>query len=161
MPIFKHVLITPQSLSDIRRESRKVLFRETGGALVGRALKNDTLLVTAASGPGPRAVLERHSVLIDGEFTQRFCDQARRQTGGTEDYVGDWHKHTGLSLEPSTQDIRAMQIMANFEYSPTNFPISLIYRRRCEAFSTYIWDGSDKLRPISSSVKLPFLRPIS
>jgi hypothetical protein len=116
-----------------------------------------TLVVIGASGPGPRAILERHSVLIDGVFTQWFCAQARRKSEGRIDYVGDWHKHTGFSLEPSRPDSSAIQTMAEFEFSPTKFPVSLIYRRRCEAFKVYLWNGSGDLVPISCSVGHPKL----
>lgn len=149
---FNCVILLPKSLSVIRVESRKARCVESGGPLVGYVAKNGMLVVADATGPGPRAKLERYSVTIDGEHAQKFCDRNRRESDGEIDYVGDWHKHTGFSLRPSEHDIIAMKTMANFEFSPTKNPISIIYRRLPEGFQVYVWDGSGSLAKISSEI---------
>jgi integrative and conjugative element protein (TIGR02256 family) len=143
---FDRVIILPQCLTFIRAESRKARGVETGGPLVGYVANNHMLIVTDASGPGPRAKLERYGVTIDGEHAQKFCDKSLRKSDGLFDYVGDWHKHPGISLKPSGQDVLAMKTMANFEHSPTKYPISLIYRMWPKALKVYVWDGSGVLR---------------
>jgi integrative and conjugative element protein (TIGR02256 family) len=155
---FDRVILMPKCLSVIRVESRKARYVETGGPLVGYVAKGDVLVVTDADGPGPKAKMERFSVTIDGEHAQKFCDRSSRESGGNIDYIGDWHKHTGISLRPSEQDILAMKTMANFEFSPTKHPISLIYRRLPQAWQVYVWDGSGSLRKISSTID-PANRP--
>ena len=120
--------------------------------MVGYAGKNKTLFVVSASGPGPRASLERYSVVIDGVHAQKFCDRCRRESDGLIDYVGDWHKHPGISLRPSEHDISAIKTMANFQHSPTKYPISLIYRICPEAWQVYVWDGSGSLAKIFSTI---------
>jgi integrative and conjugative element protein (TIGR02256 family) len=153
---FNRVILLPKCLSVIRMESRKARCIETGGPLVGYIAKDGTLVVADATGPGTRAKLERYSVTIDGEHAQKFCDQVRREFNGNIDYVGDWHKHTGFSLRPSEHDITAMKKMANFEFSPTKNPISLIYRRLPEGFQVYVWDGSGSLAKFSSAIDTEF-----
>jgi hypothetical protein len=49
-----------------------------------------------------------------------------------------------------------MKKMANFEFSPTKNPISLIYRRLPEGFQVYVWDGSGSLAKISSAIDTEF-----
>jgi integrative and conjugative element protein (TIGR02256 family) len=149
---FSSVMVLSKCLSIIRVESCKAQGTETGGPLVGYVAKAGILIVTGATGPGPKARLERYSVTIDGEHAQRFCDQIRRESDGSIDYIGDWHKHTGISLKPSGQDVAAMKIMAEFEFSPTKHPISLIYRRWPEALQPYVWDGSGSLAKMKGSV---------
>jgi integrative and conjugative element protein (TIGR02256 family) len=149
---FNRVIILPKCLSVIKTESRKSWCVETGGPLVGRLEEGKVLVVTDAAGPGPKAMLEPYSVTIDGAHAQKFCDKVSRESQGQIDYVGDWHKHPGISLSPSSHDIIAIKTMANFEYSPTKHPISLIYRRWPMAWQVYIWDGSGLLIKIPSKI---------
>ena len=149
---FNNVILLPKCLSVIKAESRKARCIETGGPLVGYVAKDGALVVVDANGPGPKARLERFSVTIDGQHAQEFCDQSSRESDGRIDYVGDWHKHPGFSLSPSGDDIFAMKTMANFKFSPTKHPISLIYRSWPQAFQVYVWDGSGSLIKISSVI---------
>lgn len=149
---FEKVVILTKCLAVFKTESLKALGTETGGPLVGHIAQARILLVTDACGPGPRAKLERCSVTIDGAFAQKFCDRAFNESKGTTDYVGDWHKHTGLSLKPSKDDVAAMKLMADFQWSPTTHPISLIYRMWPRAFRVYVWDGSGSLEKMASSI---------
>lgn len=114
--------------------------------------KNGQLVVTNAAGPGPASTLEHYSVTIDGKHAQEFFDQSGRESDGRIDYVGDWHKHTGFSLAPSKQDVFGMKTMADFEFSPTRHPISLIYRIWPLAWQVYVWDGSGSLLKIPSKI---------
>lgn len=148
---FDRVIILKKCLDIIKTEARKVWRTETGGPLAGYVTENRVLIVVDAIGPGPKSVLERFSVTIDGEHAQRFCDNVSRESNGKIDYVGDWHKHPGVSLNPSIHDTSAMKTMANFKFSPTKHPISLIYRSWPRAFRVYVWDGSGALVKVPSS----------
>lgn len=145
--IFDQVIIIQKCLLFFRAESKRARGTETGGPLVGYVTPENVLIIVDAAGPGPRAVLKRYSVTIDGEYAQRFCDAAGNMSDGRVDYVGV-HRHTGISLRPSPHDVYAMKIMAEFTYSPTKFPVSLIYRKWPEALVLYVWDGSGSLRRI-------------
>jgi integrative and conjugative element protein (TIGR02256 family) len=149
---FNRVILMPKCLSVIKKESRKTWFLETGGPLVGYISQDNALILTDATGPGPRAILQCFSVTIDGAYAQKFCDKIMRESDGQIDYVGDWHKHPGTSLRPSGDDIAAMKTMANFQHSPTKNPISLIYRRWPQCWQVYVWDGSGSLLKISSEM---------
>ena len=130
-------------------ESKQARRVETGGPLVGYVSADRVLVVTDATGPGPRAKRERYSVTIDGKHAQIFCDRARWESRGVIDYVGDWHRHPSFCLQPSEQDALAMKTMAEFQFSPTTHPISLIYRTWPRAWQVYVWDGV-ALRKIQS-----------
>ena len=146
--IFKAIVVQPAVFDTIRREMSKAAGTETGGALVGH-VKGLDLILTDASGPGPRAKLEKYSVIIDGEHAQRFCDEANRRSLGEDDYVGDWHCHLGKSLKPSDLDYKAMETMAEFEFSPAKRPVSVIWSRPSGRVRGYYYDeASRKLRRI-------------
>ena len=95
---FSRAVVTKDAWAQIRREMRAVRLTETGGALVGYAA-GDTIHVTAASGPGPKACLRLFSVEIDGAFAQKFCDGESSKSGGLVDYVG-----TGIAILVSRSD---------------------------------------------------------
>ena len=150
--IFRRVCVLDTVVSKVREEIAQVRFRETGGPMVGYVSLDRALVVTDVSGPGPRAELRRDSVLIDGIHAQRFCNQAYRRSRRRIDYVGDWHRHMGFSLEPSPRDIEAMVTMANFEHSPTRMPISLICRKYLWAFNAYVLVSGNRLERLPASI---------
>jgi len=151
---FRRVIVNAKCLSAIKDESRKAKGVETGGPLVGYVQEDrEALVVVDAGGPGPRARFEPFSVTIDGAFAQRFCDDCYNESNGRFDYVGDWHKHPGLSLNPSKHDIEAIKAMAEFEQSPTKFPISLIFSTWLRRFRVFVWDGTDSLVRIPSAAE--------
>lgn len=133
--------------STTSREMRKACMTETGGALVGHR-DGHHLVVTAASGPGPRAELRLTSVEIDGAHAERFCATARRKTNGVDDYVGDWHCHLGYSLQPSRLDYEAMKTMAEFRFSSTPTPVSLIWSKWSGKVRAYYYDGTETLKEV-------------
>jgi integrative and conjugative element protein (TIGR02256 family) len=151
---FHRVILLPQCLSVIRAESHKARGVETGGPLVGYVGNDGALVVADATGPGPRARLEHYSVTIDGKYAQEFCDRVNRESNGHIDYVGDWHKHPGFSLRPSEHDVDAMKTMAQFPFSPTRHPISLIYRMWPRSLRVYVWDGSGVLADITPTTRV-------
>ena len=115
------VIIDEGVFSIVKREMRRARLTETGGALVGHH-QGHYVVVTSASGPGPKAELRMHSVMIDGAHAERFCSKARRKSKGTEDYIGDWHCHLGYSLKPSKLDYNAMKTMAEFSSAQRVIP---------------------------------------
>lgn len=149
--MYRQVFITRACLRIIRAEVSKAKRTETGGALIGYTTIDKALVVTGASGPGPRAKLHRTSVLIDGKFADEFCKLAFKQTQGRCDYVGDWHRHTGWSLEASADDVAAMQTMAEWISTPVAQPISVIYRAWPPKIQTYLFNNR-KLVPINHSI---------
>ncbi len=147
---FARAVIAKEALVQIRQEIRAVRLKETGGALVGY-FAGDAVYVTAASGPGPKAVRRMFSVEIDGAFAKEFCDAESTKSGGLVDYVGDWHCHPCVSTKPSGPDYKAMKVMSGFAGSTTRTPITLIYSRLTSRFSVYLFDGGSQLRPLKTA----------
>jgi integrative and conjugative element protein (TIGR02256 family) len=136
--MYDHVCIVRTVLESIRAEVRRVGRVETGGALVGYESHTNALILTHASGPGPKSELSRTNVLIDGQYAQAFCTQLFDGSGGRLDYVGDWHRHVGWSLEASEQDLEAMLIIAQSQCCSSRYPVSTIYRLRPERLVAYV-----------------------
>jgi integrative and conjugative element protein (TIGR02256 family) len=136
--MYDHVFILRSVLETIRAEVRRVGRVETGGVVVGYESHANTLVLTHASGPGPRSELSRTDVLIDGKYAQAFCNRHFDGSGGRLDYVGDWHRHVGWSLEASEQDLEAMLVIAQSKCCSSNYPLSAIYRSRPERLVAYV-----------------------
>jgi integrative and conjugative element protein (TIGR02256 family) len=149
---YRSVFVRAAAMKTITAEMRKAMFTETGGALVGY-LDRAVLVVTAASGPGPRGRLSYTRVMIDGVHAAQFCQRAFRESGGRIDYVGDWHCHLSCVVRPSVLDRVAMKTMVEFEQSNTRHPVSLIRARWSRRMKAFRYDG--KLVPIPHSVEKP------
>lgn len=134
---YKQVLVLRSVLDTIRAEVRLSPKTETGGALVGYLERDGVLIVTHACGPGPRSELRRTSVLIDGKHAGAFCTQMYKQSGGCLDYVGDWHRHPGWSLEASDHDLSAMLTIEEADCCSVPYPVSAIYRSFPEKLVVY------------------------
>ena len=145
--VIELVVVENRVFSTTAREMRKARITETGGPLVGHR-DGHHLVVTGASGPGPRAELRLRSVEIDGVHAERFCAAARSKTNGLDDYVGDWHCHVGYSLEPSRLDHQAMKTMAEFQFGPTRTPVSLIWSKWSDKVRAYYYDGTETLKEL-------------
>lgn len=149
--IYRYALVLEDVLRAIRGEVRRARFRETGGPLVGYVTRDGALFITHAGSPGPRAQLALRSVLIDGVTAQDFCAKVHRESSGRLDYVGDWHRHVGLSLMPSRLDRDAIRQMAAFEHCPVRYPSSLVYRSFPEKYAVYVLNPLGELELVESS----------
>lgn len=99
---------------------------ETGGILVGRHLDEESVEVTAASPPGPRATHRRFSFSRDTKFLQSWLDEQFAQGEGEFDYVGEWHVHLALNAPPSSVDRRSLFRIARKKNYATSSPILII-----------------------------------
>jgi len=100
---------------------------ETGGVLVGFVdARLIAVVVTAASGPGPRATHGRYHFNRDARFCQRFLDESASATRGVVDFVGEWHKHPEPDPHPSSQDRATYVALAGRGASDTPRPLVLI-----------------------------------
>jgi len=145
--VYQRILIQQDVLEFIRKEVRKSPRTETGGALAGFLSHDNSVIITHACGPGPRAELKRYSVLIDGKHADAFCTRLYKSSGGQLDYVGDWHRHPGWSLRTSFQDLDAMRIIRDANCCSIPLPITAIYRSTPEKLLTYVL-RDDKLRRV-------------
>lgn len=151
---YRHLFIVKSVLDVFRHESSLVGFKETGGGLLGYISKDKATVVTHACGPGPKAILTVKKVILDGQFIQEFADKMYEQSNYLFDYIGDWHRHLGYSLTPSTKDIIAMKLAAGHPGMLEN-PISIIYRSgtffKTELLKAYVYVNQE-LRPISYTI---------
>jgi integrative and conjugative element protein (TIGR02256 family) len=137
------ILLPRGVAAKIRRECAAGLPAETGGALVGNETDDGTQ-ITDATGPGPLARRTRSRFRRDGTYTQAEVDRAYIESGGREDYVGEWHSHPD-SVGPSGIDCGSMMwISNNARYRRSN-PVMILARR--SKFSRwklegYRWNGS-------------------
>jgi integrative and conjugative element protein (TIGR02256 family) len=154
---YTSVFVRAAAMKSICAEMRKAIFTETGGALVGY-LDRAVLIVTAASGPGPRGRFSCSQVMIDGAYAAKFCQRAFRESGGRIDYVGDWHCHLSWVVRPSVLDHIAMKTMAEFTQSNTRHPVSLIRAQWSRRMKAFRYD--EKLVPIPHSVEEPRSRKL-
>lgn len=136
---YSSVVLEPAVSAAIVAEMRRAKGTETGGVLVGYTRECE-LIACAASGPGPRAELSRHKVMVDGEFAAKFCQQMFERTDGRCDYIGDWHCHLSCLVIPSELDHNAMRIMAEFPSSPTRHPVSVIRAKWSGRTKAYRYD---------------------
>ena len=81
--------------------------RETGGALLGCwDLSRSILYIVDVTG-APEDSLERATAFIRGSKSLSWLDPSAisRISGGTIEYVGEWHSHpNGYSTNPSSDD---------------------------------------------------------
>jgi integrative and conjugative element protein (TIGR02256 family) len=98
---------------------------ETGGILVG-SRAGEVVTITKLSPPGPRAVHRRFRFWRDTSFLQRWLDDEYERSGGSVDYLGEWHVHPQLHTPPSCVDRRALWKIARKPNYVTGEPILLI-----------------------------------
>lgn len=104
-PRFK-IAIRESVLEFLEAESLASPRTETGGVVAGRgSLAEGEIVLTNASGPGPKARRARYSFARDKEYCQAFLDRVAVESVGEVDYLGEWHKHHESEPRPSSLDI--------------------------------------------------------
>lgn len=148
---FNRVYIAKPALKKLKALVRIAGKFEIGGPMVG-FVSGEILVVTDLDGPGSNGKCSAFSVTIDGEHSKQFCDSAFEYSSDLVDYVGDWHCHPAISVQPSAGDERAMAILAGSPGLTPN-PVSLIYGSTLGRFKIYRWDESEEsLIPLSHKV---------
>jgi integrative and conjugative element protein (TIGR02256 family) len=119
---------------------------ETGGVLIGH-LRDRDLVVTTVTGPGPGATHRPDLFVRDGDYAQRMLDDAFAESGGRDDYVGEWHSHP-FPAGPSAQDRESIGRISNNTAYACPHPVLLLCRsaRRGWDLEAYQWEGGRLLR---------------
>ncbi|MEJ8545650.1 Mov34/MPN/PAD-1 family protein [Brevibacillus borstelensis] len=116
--------LTPKVWRQIEQAVRKNPNLETGGVLMGYPLSKEEWLVTYASGPGPKAIHQPHSIMFDDQHLRNLVrKQSRRRQW---QYIGDWHSHTVRRLTPSKGDRRTIWEKASKSVYMSASPFMLI-----------------------------------
>jgi len=145
--MIERVLIEDRAKASIAKEMASNLVTETGGILIGYR-RGSEIRVTAASGPGPKSERNLTSVLVDGEFAQKFTVDAFSASNGKVDYVGDWHCHLNFLIGPSDLDLEAMRIVSESGAILTATPITMIWCRWTKRCASYVYESNLILREI-------------
>jgi integrative and conjugative element protein (TIGR02256 family) len=147
------ILIPRGVAAQIRRECAAGLPAETGGVLVGYEMDEGTH-ITLATGPGPHAKRTRSRFRRDGAYTQAEVDRAHDESGGREDYVGEWHSHPD-PVGPSGIDCGSMEWVSKNSRYHRSSPVMILARRtrlRRWKLEGYRWRETRLLAvPIKSS----------
>lgn len=152
--VYEQVVIGPSVRATIAAHIQAVAGCETGGILLGYADDPDTLSVSRASPPGPRAVHRRFFFLRDTPFLQRLLDRTYDRSDGREDYVGEWHVHRALDAPPSKTDRRSMwRIARRKNYAPTS-PILLIVEEAPEERRFRVYGFEVKPKKLSRELQV-------
>lgn len=93
---------------------------ETGGVLAGTLDDMGNIIITHASGPGPKAIHKQTEFNKDIEFCQKFLDDLYISSDHKTIYVGEWHSHPCEDNTPSGIDIKSLtEISLQKEYLTT------------------------------------------
>ena len=116
-PRFK-IAIRESILEFLEAESLASPRTGTGGVVAGRgSLADGEIVLTNASGSGPKARRTRYSYARDKEYCQAFLDRVAVESARKVDYLGEWHKHHESEPRPSGLDIKtAADIAAGPDY---------------------------------------------
>jgi integrative and conjugative element protein (TIGR02256 family) len=121
------VWIADSAISTILAEAADRAPLETGGMLVGyRGDDRPDLVVTAATGPGPRARHRRYTFAPDGRWQQRLLAAMYEESGRVTTYLGDWHSHPGGQPLPSARDQKTARKVSRRPGARAPHPITLI-----------------------------------
>jgi integrative and conjugative element protein (TIGR02256 family) len=124
------VSITEEVLVFLEGQAQASPNRETGGIIAGSGLAEDgTATVLKASDGGPGALHRRRFFSRDTSYCQRLVDGWALDSGGTIDYLGEWHKHLEDDPTPSRQDVTTLREIARSPDYHVRLPLLLIIGR--------------------------------
>lgn len=120
-----HVFMCESAVTAMHSEIRKYRICETGGMLIGYR-RDEQMVITHITGPGPNARHRLFSFTRDTEFCNRELERLYFQSSGVLTYLGEWHTHPLGELYPSAQDSREMRAIATTPSYQTTCPILLL-----------------------------------
>lgn len=124
--MLERALIAPAARAALIGHAKSRTDTETGGILIGRRLAPDTVLISRVSPPGPRARHGRFFFSRDVAFLQSYLDEHYDRSGGSDDYVGEWHVHLAFDTPPSCVDRRSLYRIARQPNYATDNPLLII-----------------------------------
>lgn len=90
----------------MKSEADRSARNETGGILLGYWCdERIDVVITAAIGPGPKAVHRSRSFVPDHRFHESEVARVYLESGRRISYLGDWHSHPGGPLKLSAIDL--------------------------------------------------------
>lgn len=111
---------------------------ETGGVLLGYWTGGGEVVVTTATGPGPRAVHSEAEFIPDDEYQQQMIDDTYRESGRRHSYLGDWHTHPYGGEFLSYKDRRTLQRIARHVEARAPIPLMAVFAHN-ENWRLAVW----------------------
>jgi integrative and conjugative element protein (TIGR02256 family) len=96
-----------------------------------------TALITHVIGPGPRADHRIDAFTPDRDWQYGHIDALFAASGGSIEYLGDWHTHPGGMSYPSKTDIELLESIASSPESQCSRPLMCILSSK----SNRVWSG--------------------
>jgi integrative and conjugative element protein (TIGR02256 family) len=132
---------------------------ETGGILMGYWSEPD-VVITHATGPGPRAVHKTTGFLPDAEYQEQEVAFIYAESGRLSTYLGDWHSHPYGSTRLSWKDKRTLRRIAHAPEARCPQPLMAVMAGEEGQWGLGIWRLS-KSGPLAFLLgrDLVFLKP--
>ena len=127
MTMVSRIYIDATAAHVMRLESELKYPHETGGILLG-TIEGDTAAIGHASGPGPKAQHTRYRFVRDGAYAQHVLESILASSGGTQDYLGEWHSHPSRS-PVSHRDRSSMRWISRNKSYDCKYPLMVIMMR--------------------------------
>ena len=118
---------------------------ETGGVLIGYR-KDNEVIITDMTGPGPDAKHEPLYFDVDTKWTTAKADEIFDSTDGRLRFLGDWHSHPGGYCHPSVLDVKALEKVRDWPKALTPKPLMMIIGHDFSKWT--IWELAEMLRPL-------------
>jgi integrative and conjugative element protein (TIGR02256 family) len=122
--------------------------REAGGILLGRlVIDSSDVIIDAASEPAPKDMRARFRFFRAAQPAQRAVDAAWAGSGGTRNYLGEWHSHPEDVPTPSGTDLQDWQRIILQTVCEQDFLLFVIVGR----VTMKLWELSrqEKLTPVA------------
>ncbi|MBK9945529.1 MAG: Mov34/MPN/PAD-1 family protein [Kouleothrix sp.] len=122
---------------------------EAGGVLLGRFIQGTSdIVVDDATTPGNGDAASRFTFRRSRRRAQVIIEQAWRESGGTRNYLGEWHTHPENDPSPSSTDIANwLRIVEKARYEQKSLFFVIVGLR-----SIFIWEAlrSSKIFQLSN-----------
>lgn len=116
------IWLPEELLDEMRALATSAHPNETGGVLIGYDAGNG-LVVTAITGPGPRAIHEPDAFIPDYVYQDGEIERIYRESGRRHTYLGDWHSHPDGGAALSSRDKRTLRRIARHGPAMVSAPI--------------------------------------
>lgn len=124
----------------MNEEANSGLPFETGGVLLGY-WSNDRseVVITDATGPGPKAAHSKTEFIPDDEYQDRVIDEIYARSERRHTYLGDWHTHPFGEESLSYKDRRTLQRIARLDGTGGPAPLMAVLACNEQVWRLAVW----------------------
>lgn len=100
-------------------EQQQMWSKEAGGILIGKKLMDEEhYVLSAVSTPTKQDKRTRFSFTRSKQSAQQYIDKHWIESGGIENYFGEWHTHPEIKPSPSNVDQSLIRQIVSDKSSP-------------------------------------------